>query len=79
MEVRGQRLGLKLPHHQCDSTSIESGMVRQIRCANLTCVLRKESNFSKDSFVARFTNSPVLSRFPPTSAAAQRRWEKRPD
>ena len=27
MEVRGQRLGVKLPHHQCDLTSMVSGMV----------------------------------------------------
>jgi hypothetical protein len=27
-----------------------------MRCANRTWVVRKESNFSKDSFVTRFTN-----------------------
>jgi hypothetical protein len=30
MEVRGQRLGAKLPHHQRDLTSMVSGMVRQM-------------------------------------------------
>jgi hypothetical protein len=30
MEVRGRRLGVKLPHHQCDLTSMVSGMVRQM-------------------------------------------------
>jgi hypothetical protein len=30
MEVRGQRLGVKLPHHHRDLTSMVSGMVRQM-------------------------------------------------
>jgi hypothetical protein len=30
MEVRGQRLGVKLPHHHCDLTSMVSGMIRQM-------------------------------------------------
>jgi hypothetical protein len=30
MEVRGQRLDVKLPHHQCDLTSMGNGMVRQM-------------------------------------------------
>ncbi len=29
-EVRGQRLGIKLSHHQCDLTPMVSGMVRQM-------------------------------------------------
>jgi len=30
MEVRGQRLGVKLPHHQRDLTSMVSGVVRHM-------------------------------------------------
>jgi len=30
MEVRGQGFGVKLPHHQCDLTSMVSGMIRQM-------------------------------------------------
>ena len=30
MEVRGHGLGVKLPHHQCDLTSMVSGMVCQM-------------------------------------------------
>src|SRR5258707_339629 len=40
MEVRGQRLGSKLPHHQCDLTPVVSGMVcqmlHQVRQADAT-------------------------------------------
>jgi hypothetical protein len=28
MEVRGERLGVKLPQHECNLTSMVSGMVR---------------------------------------------------
>jgi hypothetical protein len=59
MEVRGQKLGVKLPHHQCDLTSMVSGMVRQmlhqVRQTDLCCAKRK--HFSKDSFVTQLTNS----------------------
>ena len=30
MEIRGQRLSVELPHHQCDLTSMVGGMVRQM-------------------------------------------------
>ena len=30
MEIRGQRLNVELPHHQCDLTSMVGGMVRQM-------------------------------------------------
>jgi hypothetical protein len=59
MEVRGQRLGVKLSHHQCDLTSMVSGMVRQmlheVRQSDLCRA--KGKHFFKDSFVTRFTNS----------------------
>ena len=46
MEVRGQRLGAKLANHQCDLTSMVSGMVRQMlhqmRQSNLCCAKRKQ-------------------------------------
>ncbi len=45
MEVRGQRLGAKLPHHQCDLPPMVSGVVRhmlhQVRQAGLCCAKRK--------------------------------------
>ena len=45
MEVGGQRLGPKLPHHQSDLTTMVSGMVRQmlhqVRQAGLCCAKRK--------------------------------------
>src|SRR6266568_2360829 len=56
MEVRGERSGVKLPHHQRDLTSMISGMVRQM-VHHLICVVRKGSIVSKDSFVTLFTNS----------------------
>jgi hypothetical protein len=30
MEIRGQRLNVELPHHQCDLTWMVGGMVRQV-------------------------------------------------
>ena len=45
MEVRGQRLSVKLPHHRCDLTSMVSGMVRQmlheVRQSDLCCAKRE--------------------------------------
>ena len=42
MEVRGQRSGVKLPHHQRDLTSMISGMVRQmLHHFDLCCAKRK--------------------------------------
>ena len=45
MEVRGQRLGVKLPHHQCNLTSMVSGMVcqmlHQVRQAELYSAKRQ--------------------------------------
>ena len=45
MEVRGQRFGVKLPHHQCDLTPMVSGMVgqmlHQVRQTDLCCAKRK--------------------------------------
>ena len=45
MEVRGQRLGAKLPHHQCDLTPMVGGMVRQmlhqVRQTDLGCAQRQ--------------------------------------
>src|ERR1700757_1700301 len=44
-EVRGERLGGKLPHHQRDLTPVVSGMVRQmlheVRQTDLCCAKRK--------------------------------------
>jgi hypothetical protein len=45
MKVRGGRLRAQLPDHQCDLTSMISGMVRQmlhqVRQSNLGCPKRK--------------------------------------
>ncbi len=45
MEIRGRRLGAKLPHHQGDLTPVVSGMVRhmlhQVRQTGLCCPKRR--------------------------------------
>jgi hypothetical protein len=50
MEVGGQRLDVKLPHHQCDLTSMVSGMVCQmlhkVHQSDLRCA--KREHFSQE-------------------------------
>jgi hypothetical protein len=45
VKVRGSRLGAKLPHHQCDLTSMVRGMVgqmlHQVRQSHMCCTKRQ--------------------------------------
>src|ERR1700722_11389752 len=65
VKVRGQRVGVKLPHHGCDLTSMVSGMVRH---------MLHEVRQSRDSSVSRFTNSTcsfsISTHFDCTAAAS---------
>ena len=82
VEVRGQRLGVKLPHHGCDLTSMVSGMVRhmlhEVRQPDL-CGAKGEH--SSQGFVRQPIHELdlLLSRFPPTLTALQPRQEMQAD
>jgi hypothetical protein len=80
MEIRGQRLSVELPHHQCDLTSMVGGMVRQM----LHQVRQSDLCFSKRQHCPKIRLSHdsrtrfVLLRLPSTLTAPQRRWDMHP-
>ena len=76
MEIRGQRLCAKLPHHQRDLTPMIGRMICQVLhqvCQFDLCCTKRQHLFQRFICPIGSRTRPVLSRLPPTLAGPQRR------